>query len=115
MRRAPSNLEAELEDNMARAIREKRDRLAPFRQQGLPTVLLLDSDETALVNRRSLSEAFIRAANRESVEGLDEVFIAEAGRDPVWFYPIKLYGRIYPELPEFRSFFHRQYVLTYGE
>jgi len=115
MRHAPGNLKAQLLDNIARAIRKKRDQLAPYRLQGLPTILLLDSDETALINRHFLTEAFVTAANRETVDGLDEVFIAETRRDPVWFYPVKLHSRIYPELPEFQWFCHQQYTLTYGD
>ena len=60
IRQGPSNLHTHLENNMARAIREKRGQLAFYRGQGLPTLLLLDSDEIALANRDSLAEAFRR-------------------------------------------------------
>ena len=113
MRAPPSNWTAQLEQDFARAIREKRDQLAPYQEQGLPTILLLDSDDIH-VNRRSLVEGFSRAAKRETTEAIDEVYITESSRDPVWLYPVKLHGRVYPEVAEFPWFFRRQYLLTYG-
>ncbi len=115
MRQAPRDLHTHLENNMARAIREKRDQLAFYRTQGLPTLLLLDSDEIALANRDSLAGAFRRAADREPPEEFDEVFLAVTWRVPIWIYPVKLYSRLYPDLPEFRRYFEEQCTLTYGE
>ena len=112
---SPENLNAHLEDNIACALREKCKQLAVYRAQGLPTLLLLDSDDIALVNHHSLAEAFRRASGRETTNELDEVFIAEASRDPIWFFPVKINNRIYPDLPEFNYFFEEQYFLSYGE
>ena len=100
---------------MARAIREKRDQLAFYREQGLPTLLLLDSDEFALANPNSLAEAFRRAADLEPTEEFDQVFLAVTWRNPIWIYPVKLNDRLYPDLPEFTQYFDSQRTLTYGE
>lgn len=113
MYKTPDNLAAQIVKNISKAIYAKRNQLAPYRQQGLPTILLLDSDDTALVNLELFADAFRKVADCESTEGLDEIFIAEADRNPIWYYPVKLYNRTYPNLPEFQQFFETQYILTY--
>jgi hypothetical protein len=35
-------------------------------------------------------------------------------RTPTWFYPVKLDGRLYPDLPEFDEFFLLQCERDYG-
>jgi len=115
MRVSPGNLEAHLENNMAHAIGEKRGQLAPYRRQGLSTILLLDSDEFVLTNRDSLADAFRRASTRENTDEFDEVFLAVTFLNPIWIYPLKLDDRLYPELPEFEQFFDTQCILTYGD
>ncbi len=115
MRLAPRDLETHMVNNMARAIREKSEQIAPYRRQGFVTILLLDSDEFVLTNEDSLAQAFRTAADRESPEGFDEVYIAMTWQNPIWIYPVKLHVRLYPNLPEFRQFFEAQYILTYGE
>jgi hypothetical protein len=115
MRTAPGDLEAHMVDNMTSVIREKSEQLAPYRRDNLATILLLDSDEFVLTDRDSLAQAFRTAAERETPEEFDEVFIAQTFLNPIWVYPVKLNDRLYPHLPEFRRFFEAQYVLTYGE
>lgn len=111
MRVAPADQKKQLGKNMAKAIREKSKQLAIYRKDGLPTILLLDSDDFVLVNPQSLADAFGEAAKQETVTGLDEVYIAEADQDPIWFYPVKFYEKLYPDLNEFRSYFRAQYNL----
>lgn len=113
LRQEPKDLEDQLRADMERAIRDKANQLTPYRKDGLPTILILDYDN-ALVNRRSLADAFAKAAKSQDCSGLDEVFIAEASHNPIWFFPVKLGGRIYP-LPEFERFRKLQYAITYGK
>ncbi len=115
MRFVSSKLKAQLENDMSRAVCKKRKQLAPYKKKGMSTLLILDSDDISLVNHYSLAEAFSKAAEGNKSDGLDEVFLAESDRDPIWFFPVKLYDRLYPNLPEFRQFFEAQYFLTYGE
>ncbi len=98
---------------MCRAIRDKGETLAPYKRAGKKTILLLESDDIALVNAISLAQAFSTAAASENLSGIDEVYLAEADREPVWFYPVKMGGRIYPEVPEFEEYRSAQYELTY--
>ena len=114
MRIEPDHLETHLENNMIMAITKKRDQLAPYKAQGYPTILLLDSDEMVLVNWIDLAGAFRKAADRETLVECDEVFVAMTFLDPIWIYPLKLYGRLYPDLTEFDFFHDEQCRLTYG-
>jgi len=108
---------------MERAIRDKSKTLTPYKQHGSPTILLLDSNDVALVNHRSLADAFSKAAQSQDTAVLDEVFIAVASRrldrrteEPmIWFFPVKLRDRFYPNLPEFEQFRKLQHGLTYGK
>lgn len=115
MRTAPGNLETHMVENMTSVIREKGKQLASYRLDGLATILLLDSDEFALTDRDALAQAFRAAAERETPEEFDEVFMAQTFLDPIWIYPVKLNDRLYPDLPEFENFFDAQFSLTYGE
>ncbi len=115
MRTSPGDLEAHMVENMTYVIREKSEQLAPYRLDGLATILLLDSDEFVLTDQDSLAQAFRTSAERVSPEGFDEVYIAMTWQNPIWIYPVKLYDRLYPDLPEFLQFFEAQYFLTYGE
>lgn len=115
MREAPGGLRQQLESSIGRAIGAKNHQLAPYKQQGLRTILLLDSDDAALVSIPSLSEAFVKAAESKAVQGLDEIFIAQNRRTCIWFFPVKLGERIYPQVEEFNLFRRQQYALTYRE
>lgn len=108
-------LSIDLECNICHAIRKKREQLKPYKERRLSTLLLLDSDDVAFFNKDSFADVFCKAAAREDTEGIDEVFIVEADRNPIWSYPVKLYDRMYPYLPEFGQFFVLQYKINIGQ
>ena len=115
LREAPANVQIELTTDMQRALQDKSVQLGRYKAQGFPTILLLDCNDTALVNRYSVADAFSSAAHLEknAILDLDEVFIAGASHNPIWFFPVKLHERIYPALPEFEQYRKTQYRLTY--
>lgn len=100
-------LESDLENEMLRAIRSKRRKLETARAKGERTVLLLDSTDHALVNERTLAEAFARAAARDEtiLSGIDNVYILHARRRVV---PVKIEDTKYPYLPEFKEYILKQ-------
>lgn len=106
----PSDLNAQQENVLKDAICKKSGQLKPYREQGLATILILDTDENI---HQSLAEAFCRVAEWVSVSELDEVYIAESRRKLIWFFPIKLYEHMYPELHEFKLWRKQQYNFTY--
>ncbi len=97
---ARRSAEVRPEDDMRRAIKEKTTQLAPYKRDGLPTILLIDSDDIALVNAHSLANAFLLASNQEDTAGLDQVFIARTGSTPFHIYPVKRGANIYPQTPD---------------
>jgi len=109
--RTLNDYKEDMASDIARAIRTKRMPLLSYRNDSLSTILLLDSDDVALMNHHILADAFAKASEHENTDGIDEIYIAEADRDPIWFYPVKLYNRIYPDLPEFREYFEAQYAI----
>jgi hypothetical protein len=50
-----------------------------------------------------------------NLDAIDEVFIAETYRSPVWIYPAKIGERVYPDLVQYEQFIETQYRLDYGE
>lgn len=112
---APSNVAEQLKADMARAIRDKREKLGRYKAKGVPTILLIDSDDIALVNDHTLATSFASAAANESTESIDEVFLVEADRNPPWVYPLKLEGKLYPNLPKYDQFRQIQFQMTYAE
>lgn len=113
-RQAPGDLHAQLAADVKRALDDKTNQLRAYHDGGMPTVLLLDIDDVALTNRDFVADAFARAVTTwDDRNAVDEVYLTDSGRRPVWVYPLKLEDRFYPELPEFRTFFSDQYRANY--
>lgn len=100
---------ADLESQMAKAVSKKRKKLSEAKARGENTILLLDSDDYALVNDWILADAFARAVSKDPsvLDGIDEVYIQHR-RGNCWLLPVQLGDRIYPELPEFEEYWHKQ-------
>lgn len=97
-----------LTSEMSRAIRSKGEKLRAAKVRGEKTVLLLDSDDYALINYEMLAEAFEKASSDRSLfEGVDDVYIQQRG-GVCWIFPVKLGGRRHPDLPEFQDYWNRQ-------
>ena len=115
-RQLPADLHDQRADDVRRALDDKAARLQSYQQAGTPTVLLLDMDDVALSNRDVVADAFARAAATwEQRDVVNEVYLVDSGRRPVWIYPLKLGDRLYPDLPEFRDFFSEQFHVNYKE
>lgn len=115
MRIAPNNRFQELEEIILEALKRKINQLEPYKRDKYPTILLLDSNDIVLMNHNNFARAFEQAAKRIDLENLDEIYYCETYRAPVWIFPLKLKGKIYPRLPEFRGYFEKQYDLTYKD
>jgi len=97
-----------LTSEMSRAIRSKGEKLKAAKARGEKTVLLLDSDDYALINYEMLAEAFEKASSDLLLfEGIDDVYIQQRG-GVSWIFPVKLGARMYPDLPEFQDYWNRQ-------
>lgn len=105
-------MESDLEKEILRAINKKSGKLRRAKNSGEKTVLLLDSDDYALVNELTLADAFARAIapNQGILQGVDEVYIQHR-RGTCWIVPVKLGDRTFPKLPEFNRYRHRQWKL----
>ncbi len=105
-------MEGDLEKELLRAINKKSGKLRRAKANGDKTVLLLDSDDYALVNEFILAEAFARAIkqNQTILKGIDEVYIQHR-RGTCWIVPVKLGDRTYPKLSEFNRYRRKQYEL----
>lgn len=113
-RQTPVDLADQLAGDVRRALDEKATQLQAYKQTNYPTVLLLDFNDIVLLNRDSVAQAFARAAlGWPGASTIDEVFLVDSGRRPPWVYPVKLDGRIYPDLPEFRQYFSAQFQVNY--
>lgn len=102
-------LDVDLRKEITKAVEKKRKKLLAAKQRGERTVLLLDSDDYALVNEGVLAEAFgsVAANNKSILEGIDDVYIQHR-RGNCWIVPVKLGDRIYPDLPEYEEYWRRQ-------
>lgn len=99
----------ELENDILRALNKKRKKLQEAKTAGADTILLLDSEDYALVNQFVLARAFGRVVAKCNVDldGIDEVYILFRGGNS-WVVPVKLGARTYPDLPEFRQYMEHQ-------
>ena len=113
-RQVPGDLHDQRAADVTRALADKSAQLRPYHDAGTPTVLLLDVDDVALTNRDIAADAFAHAAATwDNSNAVDEVYLVDSGRRPVWVYPLKLGNRFYPDLPQFREFFSEQYHANY--
>lgn len=102
-------IETDLEDEIRKAIIKKRKKLQEASKRGESTVLLLDSDDYAFLNYQILADAFAKAvgSERSILEGIDNVYIQHRSAR-CWIVPVKLCGRVYPNLAEFEEYCTRQ-------
>ncbi len=115
MRFAPNDVVADLARVLPDVIVKPNKQLTSYKHDGYPTILLLDTDDFVLITRPQVAEAFARWAAQSQFVAIDEVFVAETCRKPAWIYPVKVFGQVYPDLPEYRRFLDAQYRLTYGD
>ncbi len=113
-RSLPEGRDEDLVGEMERVIRDKTEQLAPYRRDGMITIVLIEWDDIALLDRVLVAEGFAEASRRVPPDALDEVYLADATRKPIWFYPVKLGHRRYPDLPDFRRYFDAQCHLVRG-
>jgi|GEM_PF-5682232 len=92
---------------MKRAVERKRRKLATAKAKGEKTILLLDTDDYALLNYEILARAFAATVNQVEFDGIDDVYIQQRG-GVNYVFPVKLGKRIYPHLPEFEQYWRRQ-------
>lgn len=73
---APPDIEAELVEITASALVDKNDQLSEYRAAGAETVLILESDDMALVNWPMLYRAFLAAYQCVPTPNIDQVWMA---------------------------------------
>lgn len=71
----------QLTDSVQRALTNKNDQLRVYRLAGGRTILILESQDIALVSPAMLYKAFLRARNRAATENIDEVWVANTYQD----------------------------------
>ena len=97
---------------ISRALVEKADQLEPFQKTGLCTILLMES--VPPTNREAFAEAFLSASQGANLARFNEIYLADGGHTPTWIFPLKLASGTYPDLPEWRHFFEKQYRMLHG-
>ncbi|HEY0349791.1 MAG TPA: hypothetical protein VGC60_16720 [Pyrinomonadaceae bacterium] len=92
-----------------RAVSRKRKKLAVAQTRGENTILLLDTDDYALINYEILAHAFAAAVgtDQSQFQGIDDVYIQHRGGG-CWIFPVKLGEQLYPHLPEFEEYWKKQ-------
>jgi hypothetical protein len=75
----------QLTEGMAAALNDKSDQLRTHHEQGVETVLILESQDIALVSHVTLYKAFLKALNRGSTNNIDQVWVAETYQDSCHF------------------------------
>ena len=111
---SPEDGDREISSQWERIVADKTKQLTPYRSEGLTTILLVEQSDVALLNNKLVAEGFARTMDDSNGVAFDEVYIADTEREPLWIYPIKLGNRRFPDLPEFRQYFHAQYSLKYN-
>ncbi len=95
------------------AVRKNSERLKPYGAAGLPTLLLIEWDDLALLNPLAVAQAFAVACPKVSANVIDDVVLVDSTTRPPWFYPVKRGPRTFP-IPEFLGYFKAQFELGGG-
>jgi hypothetical protein len=110
MRSVPDDMARELEEVLSETLKQKDLQLVSYARDGYEPALVIDNDDVALLNRHSVGDAYQRAVSREPLKHIKDVFVADTGHGEMWFYPLRLAGVNYPDLPEFDEFVEMQRV-----
>lgn len=110
MRSVPEEQGRELEEILVRMLREKDLQLFSYARDGYEPALVIDNDNIMLLNRRSVAEAYARAVAKKPLQNISDVFVADTGHGEIWFCPLRLAARDYPDLPEFERYVDMQVV-----
>jgi hypothetical protein len=97
MREAPAGLEASLLPEMRRSLDHKYLRLGEYRAQGATTILILDSEDIALVAPSDLYLAFLRATREQPRPHLDQVWLVLQFGAYCFSGPADLMAKVNPE------------------
>lgn len=109
MERLPAHLDVEV----TRAVNSKRKKLTAAKEQGARTILLLDSEDHAMLSHEAMAKAFGRVAPNLDLSGIDEVFTIHNRGTICWVLPAKIGNKVYPNLPEFEDYWLKR-VEQYG-
>lgn len=102
----PGDREALLVSEMHRSLGHKYEKLAEYRSAGAASVLVLQSEDIALVSPQSLYEAYLRATREQPRPALDQVWVVATGSVYCFNGPAKVLEGVNP--PNFR--FGPQYI-----
>jgi hypothetical protein len=81
---APPGYKSELIEMMKAALVNKNEQLEKYRQQYAQTVLLMESEDLALVSWSILYMGFLQAAEAVSTPNIDQVWLARTSGDSSW-------------------------------
>lgn len=105
---APENIAAELEDVLVKTLKAKNLQLVSYARDGYNPLLVIDNDDVALLDRYLVAEAFKKAVARAPGPHIREIYVADTGHGALWFYPLRIGGRDFPNLPEFEQHLEMQ-------
>jgi hypothetical protein len=84
MRVAPEGYKRQLIEMMKAALTDKNDQFAGYKKSGEQTLLLMESDDLALVNWSILYMAFLQAQRAVCVPNIEQVWLARTHRHDSW-------------------------------
>ncbi len=107
----PEDQEKELNDGMLQALNSKSKQFGRFKKKGFQTMLLLDSDDFASLDERTIADAFVVATEQCNISSIDEVYFFCSYPDNFLILPLKIEGITYPNLKEYDVFYEKQYEM----
>lgn len=110
MRSVPEDQARELEEVLSETLKQKDLQLVSYARDGYEPALVIDNDDVMLLDRHSVGDAYQAAVAKKPVVHIKDVFVADTGHGEMWFYPLRLAGVDYPNLPEFDEFVEIQRV-----
>jgi hypothetical protein len=89
-------------------LKDKNLQLVSYAKDGYNPLLVIDNDDIMLLDRRQVAEAFRSATPRAPCRNISDIYVADTGHGGMWFYPLRVRGRGYPDLPEIEQYVKMQ-------
>jgi hypothetical protein len=100
----PGDQDTEIYNAMLTGLKSKSKQFARFKDKGMQTILLLETEDFSSLDESTIPDVFSLAVPQCDLTSIDEVYLLFRYPNDFLILPIKMGGRSYPNLGEFAIF-----------
>lgn len=108
-RHLPQDQKSEIQDGLFKAIESKSIQLGRYKDKGINTILLLDSDDFSSVDEYTIGQIFAEAIGQRNIPSIDEVYLYHSCQDDFIVLPLKILNNYFPNIEDIDNMMDKQY------